>query len=232
MYLYQEAEGFLFNSDAHFLYDFINRFHPRGKVLDIGTGCGILGLLVARDFPVEATLIDIQSHNTFLATQNARVNHISADIICDDFLRHDFGKIKFDYIISNPPYYHAGADSSDNSRIAVSKHALHLDFEAMIRKINTIIAPKGHLLFCYDAKQLPALLEILSRCKFPVTDLRFVHGTSDKPAQLVLVHAQKGSRALCKIHPPLIHFQDNQMHEEVKSIYQKTRTYSIKCMIS
>ncbi len=231
MYLYQESDGFLFNSDAHFLYDFISGFAPHGNVLDIGAGCGIVGLLTARDFSVSLTMLDIQNQNAFLCRQNAKVNEIEADIIEDDFLQHRFKK-KYDFVLSNPPYYHGGADRSKKESIAISKHAEFLDFEAMVTKINTIIKPRGHFLFCYDAKQLPQLMEILQTKKFRVTDLRFVHGTPHKHAQLVLVHAQKGSRALTTIHPPLIHFAGTEMSEEVKSIYQKTRTYSIKCKIS
>ncbi len=231
MFLYQEADGFLFNSDAHFLFDFISRFQPRGKLLDIGTGCGILGLLCARDCKVDVTLIDKQEQNTILAAQNAKVNHLDAKIIHDDFATHYFSE-KYDIIISNPPYYHEGADKSKSTTVSISKSAVHLPFETMVSKINPIINPRGSLFFCYDAKQLPHLLHTLHNFKFNVEDIRFVHGTAQKPAQLVLIHAKKGSRALCKIHPPLIHFQNNQMSDEVKSIYQKTRTYSIKCKIS
>lgn len=233
MYLYQEQDGFLFNSDAHFLYDFISRFQPRGKVLDIGAGCGIVGLLTARDFPVSLTMVEIQHANALLCRQNARVNRIEAEVIEGDFLQHDFDfDAKYDFILSNPPYYHTGAERSEKSALALSKHADALAFDAMVAKVNRIISPKGHFIFCYDAKQLPQLTQRLHAKRFRVTDLRFVHGTPEKPAQLVLVHARKSSGALTTIHPPLIHFTDGEMSEEVKSIYRKTRTYSIKCKIS
>ena len=51
MLLYQPDEGYCYNSDSIFLYGFISRFEPKGKTLDVGAGCGIVGLLVARDFP-------------------------------------------------------------------------------------------------------------------------------------------------------------------------------------
>ncbi len=231
MFLYQEDSGFLFNSDAHFLYHFISTLRPKGTLLDIGTGCGILGLLCARDFSVNVTLLDKQPHHAALAKENARVNRIGATIICDDFLTHDFHE-KFDTVISNPPYYHAGADRSATTSVALSKSAEHLPFDALVAKINRIIKPRGAFYFCYDAKQLPMLMHTLHEHKFTVCDIRFVHGTAEKPAQLVLIHAQKGSRSLCTTHPPLLHFVDGKESDEVKSIYQKTRTYSIKCKIS
>ncbi len=231
MYLYQNEDGFLFNSDAHFLYDFISRFKPKGKVLDIGAGCGILGLLTARDFKIDITLIDKQESNSFLCLQNARVNKIDAKVICNDFINHDFDE-KFDFLISNPPYYHQGVCESDNLCKKISKSAQYLDFTKMVQKLNSIIKPKGSFIFCYDAKQLPFIVQSLNEKKFTINDIRFVHGTNDKTAHLVMIHAKKGSKALCKTYPPLINFINKDLSEEVKSIYQKTRTYSIKCKIS
>ena len=49
MLLYQPESGYCYNSDSVFLSDFIISFKPRGRMLDVGAGCGIVGLLVARD---------------------------------------------------------------------------------------------------------------------------------------------------------------------------------------
>ena len=51
MLLYQPESGYCYNSDSMFLYDFVSSFKPKGEVLDVGAGCGIVGLLVARDNP-------------------------------------------------------------------------------------------------------------------------------------------------------------------------------------
>ncbi len=231
MFLYQNENGFLFNSDSHFLYDFIGQFQPRGKLLDIGCGCGILGLLVARDFKVHLHSIDEQEHNIFLTTQNARINKLPIHIYHDNFLSQNFSD-KFDFIISNPPYYHDGVSKSDNSVMHISRYNEHLPLKSMIQKVNQIITPRGHFIFCYDAKQIQAIMVALDYFKFNVEDIRFVHGTKGKPAQLIMIHARKGSKALTSIHPPLIHFEDGENTKEAKNIYQKTRTYSIKCKIT
>jgi tRNA1(Val) A37 N6-methylase TrmN6 len=71
----------------------------------------------------------------------------------------------------------------------------------------------------------------LKEAKLTVEDLRFVHGTSLKSSSLVLIHARNSSLSKTKIHPPLVNMDDGKPTQEVKSIYQKTRTYSIKCTI-
>ncbi len=230
MLLYQEANGFLFNSDAHFLYDFVSRFHPKGRLLDVGCGCGIIGLLLKRDFAVSLTGIDLQDHNILLSRQNAKINRLDTTFVEGDFLSYE-SEEKFDIILSNPPYYHTGASQSPTPSIALSKSNTTLPLEAFIAQANRVIAPRGSLFFCYDAKQISTITTLLERYKFPINDLRFVHGTIDKPAHLVMIHAKKSSKALTKILPPLIHFEAGEMSQECKKIYQTTRTYSIKCEI-
>ena len=77
MILYQPESGYCYNSDSLFLYDFISSFKPKGKVLDVGAGCGIVGLLVARDNPkVELEAVEKQVIFVEYARHNARVNKI------------------------------------------------------------------------------------------------------------------------------------------------------------
>jgi len=231
VFLYQEESGFLFNSDSHFLYDFITLFNPKGQLLDIGCGCGILGLLVARDFNITLSSIDTQAHNIILTKKNTEVNNLHTTTYHDNLLTYKF-KQKFDFIISNPPYYHDGVSKSDNSIMHISRYNEHLPLKEMIQKINQIITPRGHFIFCYDAKQLQAIMIALADSKFSVEDIRFVHGTQEKQSALVMIHARKGSKALTKIHPPLIHFDKGEPTQEAINIYKKTMTYSIKCSLS
>ena len=226
--LYQEESGFLFNSDAHFLYDFISKIVPKGRVLDVGCGCGVVGLLLKRDFSIDLTGIDLQDHNIFLSKINARVNALEATFINIDFREFDDEK-KFDFIISNPPYYHEGVSKSQNSILQKSKYSTFLELEEFIKRSNSLIKPKGELIFCYDAKQIQNILTLLSKYKFRVNKIRFVYGKMQKDANLVLIEAKKSSNSLCKTEAPLIHFVDEDLSSEAKNIYQKTRTYSIKC---
>ena len=230
MFLYQEESGFLFNSDSHFLYNFITHFNPKGELLDIGCGCGILGLLTARDFPVNLTSIDKQSHNVFLTKKNAEINSLEAEVIEDDFLTHEFDK-RFDFIISNPPYYHDGVSESKNEALHVSRYAAHMPIDTFIMKVKKLLKNRGHFIFCYDAKSIQELLSCLKDAKIQVEDMQFVHGTYEKFSSLVLIHARVGSRSKTKVHPPLINIDKGEATTGVKSIYQKTRTYSIKCKV-
>ena len=230
MFLYQEESGYLFNSDSHFLYSFISKFNPKGELLDVGSGCGILGLLTKRDFPVSLTQIDIQEHNIFLSSKNAQINNLASNTIKDNFLTHNFDT-GFDFIISNPPYYHDGVSKSKNEILHLSRYNMHLPIDAFVKKVSKILKNRAHFIFCYDTSLICELMINLKEVKMQVEDLQFVYGTGEKNSSLVLIHARKNSKSKTKVHPPLINMKNDEPTKEVKSIYQKTRTYSIKCKV-
>jgi len=77
MLLYQPESGYCYNSDSLFLYNFINSLKPKGKVLDVGAGCGVVGLLIARDNPkVQLEAVEPQAAFIHYARTNARVNKL------------------------------------------------------------------------------------------------------------------------------------------------------------
>ena len=230
MFLYQEESGYLFNSDSHFLYNFVSKFNPKGKLLDIGSGCGILGLLTKRDFPISLTQIDIQEHNVFLSSKNAQVNNLTSSTVKGNFLTYNFDN-QFDFIISNPPYYHDGVSKSKNEALHLSRYNMHLPLDAFVKKVSKILKNRGHFIFCYDAGMICELMTNLKEVKMQVENLQFVYGTSKKSSSLVLVHTRKNSKSKTKVYPPLINMEKDEPTKEVKSIYQKTRTYSIKCKV-
>ena len=231
MLLYQPESGYCYNSDSLFLYDFINSFSPKGKVLDVGAGCGVVGLLVARDNPkVELYGVELQESFQEYITHNARVNKIKYTLYKQDFLSLDLD-IKYDYIVSNPPFYHDGAKKSQNEMLYYARYNIHLPLDAFFKKVSQLLKPKAHFIFCYDASQLFDICVALQNVKLRIVDIRFVHPKKEKDATLVMIHARNGSRSMVKTHKPLIVFDGNEFTQEVTQIYKKSKTQSIKCQL-
>ena len=226
MLLYQPKKGYRYNSDTHFLYDFTYNFKPKGEVLDIGCGSGILGLLITRDFKVNTTMIEREERAFRYATINQKTNQIDAKVIHSDFLDYESEK-KFDMVVSNPPFYLDSVVKSTDSALKAARYASELPFDLMVKKINGMIKPHGEFIFCYDAKQLGKVLDVLQSYKFIPTHLRFVHPHVGKESNLVLVRAKKSSRSPLKIEAPLIIQEGAVFSAEVQAIYKKSGTFSI-----
>ena len=231
MLLYQPELGYCYNSDSIFLYDFISSFKPKGKVLDVGAGCGIIGLLVARDNKkVELEAVEKQDEFVEYATINARVNKIEYKIHKKNFLKLE-EDVKYDYIISNPPFYHDGVTKSQNESLFNARYNVNLPIDKFFKKVSKILKPNSHFIFCYDASQFALICAELQSVNMRVVDVVFVHPKEDKAASLVMIHARNGSKSLMKIWPPFISFEGSEFSQKAKDIYKKARTQSIKCQL-
>jgi len=231
MLLYQPESGYRYNSDSLFLYDFINSFKPKGRVLDVGAGSGIVGLLVARDNKkVSLEAVERQKDFIFYATTNARVNGIEYKMHEGNFLELNDTQ-KYDFIISNPPFYHEGAQKSKDEMLSIARYNHNLPIASFFKQVSRLLKPHSHFVFCYDATQFGIICAELERVKLRVVDVQFVHSKVDKPASLVLIHARNGSKSMMKVLSPLINFEDDKLSKKAQNIYANAKTQSIKCQI-
>ncbi len=231
MLLYQPDSGYCYNSDSLLLYDFVGSFKPKGRVLDVGAGCGIVGLLVARDNEkVELEAVEKQDVFIHFSKTNARVNGIAYKLHECDFLELK-EQDKYDYIISNPPFYPSGVQKSQNEMLFHARYNVNLPLEKFFKKVSRLLKPQSHFIFCYDATQFGLVCAELDKVKMKIVDVQFVHPKVDRSASLVLVHARNGSKSMVNIWPPFISFEGNEPSLKMKEIYKKANTQSIKCQI-
>ncbi len=231
MLLYQPSSGYCYNSDSIFLYDFISSFKPRGDMLDVGAGCGVVGLLVARDNKkVKLEAIEKQTSFVTYASNNARANKIDYKIAQGDFLEYSFDK-KYDYIISNPPFYHDGANKSKDEVLKIARYADNLPLAGFFKKVSQLLKPHSHFMFCYDASSFGDICMELSKVKMRAVDVQFIHPKVDRVASLVLVHARNGSSSAMRVEKPFFSFDGETVSETAKKIFDKAKTQSIKCQI-
>ena len=200
-------------------------------MLDVGAGCGVVGLLVARDNPkVALEAVEIQKDFMHYARTNARVNKIKYILHEGSFL--DVAESsKYDYIVSNPPFYPVGAQKSEDSMLQIARYNSNLPLDNFFKKVSRLLKPHAHFIFCYDASQFALVCASLEKVKLRVVDVQFLHSKQDKLASLVMIHARNGSKSLIKVWPPFFSFENNKISQKAEKIYAKANTQSIKCQI-
>ena len=228
MFLYQPTSGYCYNSDSIFLYDFISKYKPKGKLLDVGCGVGIISLLLGRDFNIETTIIDKQKVMLDYATMNFRLNSLEVKSYLEDFEKFET-KDRFDFIISNPPFYSPDVRQSKNTHINIARYSHHLPIKEFIYKVKSILTPRGYFLFCYDAKQVDILLFYLKEVNLNVERLEFVYSKLDRESKLVMIGARNSSKSMTQVLSPFIVFNDNNEYtSRAKDIFNRADTHSIK----
>lgn len=228
MFLYQPTLGYCYNSDSIFLYQFISKFKPKGKLLDVGCGVGIISLLLSRDFRLETHIIDKQEVMLNYAKHNFRLNNVETEAYLGAFQDFQTSK-RFDMIVSNPPFYDTAVMQSENTHLNIARYAQHLPIEDFISKVKSILKPRGYFIFCYDAKQVDILLSVLREKGINPETMQFVHSKIDKESKLVMISARVGSKSMMKILPPYIVLDENNSYTLLaQEAFDKAFTYSIK----
>jgi tRNA1(Val) A37 N6-methylase TrmN6 len=210
------------------LYDFISSFKPKGKLLDVGCGVGIISLLLTRDFNIQTSIIDKQEKMLDYAKHNYILNDLEVQSYLGDFTEWKTDE-KFDYIISNPPFYDSRVQQSENTHLNIARYAHHLPIDSFIAKVKKLLKPRGYFIFCYDAKQVDLLLHHLTSYGITVETMQFVHSKIDRESKLVMIEARMGSKSMTQILPPFVVFDDKNVYsEKAMKAFERANTNSIK----
>ena len=162
------------------------------------------------------------------ARHNYALNDLNVQSYIGDFTEFETGE-KFDYIISNPPFYDSRVTQSENTHLNIARYAHHLPIEDFIAKVKKLLKPRGYFIFCYDAKQVDLLVYHLTSCGINVEKIQFVHSKIDRDSKLVMISARMGSKSMTQILPPFVVFDDNSVYrEKAKDAFIRANTHSIK----
>jgi len=228
LFLYQPTSGYCYNSDSIFLYDFISSFKPKGQLLDVGCGVGIISLLLSRDFQIKTSIIDKQESMIRYAKHNFDLNNLDVKAFFGSFEDHK-SEDRYDFIISNPPFYDSSVTQSENSHLNIARYAHHLPIENFIKKVKTFLRPKGWFIFCYDAKQIDLLLYYLKIYSINPEKIQFVYSKIDRDSKLVMIAARNNSKSMTKILPPFIVFNNSGIYgDRAEKAFKMANTHSIK----
>ena len=234
----QTKNGYRYSIEPFLLANFVT-LSTGCRLLDIGTGCGIIPLLLATQIELEEIVaIEIQKSLYDIAVSNISKNGISdrTRLIYGDFVNLDLSAENrlFDIVVSNPPYrkLNTGRVNPKHEK-AVARHELSMDLQSLVTKTDEFLKYGGTFVMAYPPIRLNEVLRKLCSQKLFPSRLRFIHGSREADARIFLVEATKGLRANCVTEPPLfVYNEDGSYSKEMKKIYASFnysgRTHYIK----
>ncbi len=205
----QKKKGYRFSLDAILLNQFV-RIRKNERVIDLGTGCGILPLLLSYGTKAHSFVgVEIQKGLAECAQKNVGLNHLDGRI---SILRQDFSKLKgtfppgsFDVVLSNPPYrsYRSGRINPSVEK-AVARHEINGTLEDLIAIASYLLPIKGRCYVIFPALRTVDLFVALREGKLEPKRLQFVHPRVEEEAKFILTESVKTSGVELKIMNPLI----------------------------
>ncbi len=219
----QRRSGYRFSLDpillAHFAV-FEGGAH-RGRLMDLGTGSGIIPLVLARRLGRrDITALELQTRLYSLAERNVYLNRCEEQVtlVQGDLRQVEqlFAPGSFSHVLCNPPYRAcATGRSSLTVEKALARHEVACALPDVARAARYLLASRGGLCVVYPAARFAELVSVLRAERLEPRTARMVHSRGDRPAKLVLLHAVKGGRAELTVLPPLVlHAEDEHAFTE------------------
>ncbi|MDE5781404.1 MAG: tRNA1(Val) (adenine(37)-N6)-methyltransferase [Lachnospiraceae bacterium] len=221
----QNKEKFCFGMDAVLLTGFVN-VKSGEKVLDMGTGTGIIPILLeAKTDGAHFSAIEIQEESADMARRSVLYNNQDdkISIVTGDIKEASaiFSKSSFDVITCNPPYMNDNHGlKNPNLPKAIARHELLCTLEDVIRETSLLLKPGGRFYMVHRPHRLAEIIYTLKEYKLEPKRMRFVHPFADREANMVLIESARGGNPMIKIEKPLIVYEKQGIYTtEIYDIY-------------
>ncbi|MCL1906194.1 MAG: tRNA1(Val) (adenine(37)-N6)-methyltransferase [Clostridiales bacterium] len=221
----QDPAAPCFALDAVLLADFAKP-RPGDNVADLGTGTGVIALLLAAKEPdCRIRALEMMPQMADMARRSVALNGLAGhiDIIEGDMRQAAalLGKGSCRLVVSNPPYYAAGSGRENAGELfAAARSEVYCAIEELAKETAALLVPGGEFCLIHRAVRLAEVLEALYAAGLRPQILRQVQPFAGKPANLFLLKAQKGGKGETVLPPPLIIYESlNKYTEEMQQIY-------------
>ena len=224
-WIIQNSRKFCFGMDAVLLSGFA-RVRPGECVLDLGTGTGIIPILLrgkteGRDF----IGLEIQEESADMARRSVAYNPLesSISIVTGDIKEAAalFGAASFDVVTSNPPYMTGkhGLVNPDWPK-AIARHEILCTLEDVVREAAKVLRPGGRFYLVHRPFRLAEIMTVLIKYKLEPKRMRLVYPFVDKEPNMVLLECLLGGKSRITVEKPLVVYKEQGVYtDEVYDIY-------------
>lgn len=224
-FIIQSEKGFRYGMDAVLLSGYAS-VRPGEKVLDMGTGTGILPILLAAKTPGESfTGLEIQEKSACMARRSVAYNGLQdrIRIVTGDIKEAAavFGPASFDVVVSNPPYMtgNHGLLNAEQSR-AIARHEVLCTLEDLVRETARVLTSRGRFYLVHRPFRLAEIISVLKAYHLEPKRMRLVYPYVDKEPNMVLLEACRGGNPRIQVEKPLIVYEKPGIYtDEIREIY-------------
>lgn len=226
--LIQNPKAFCFGIDAILLAHFAKVTKVTQKILDIGTGTGIIPIVMHAIYQKGTYIgIDIQEDMIEMAKRSVTLNQIDKDVsmkVIDVKACRDYFKAgTFDLITCNPPYMkgEAGLKNEHPSKM-ISRHEIRCTLEDIISGASYLLTYRGKLCLIHRPHRLVDIMTLMRQYKIEPKVMRMVYPKMGKAPTMVLIEGVKNGNPELRVGAPLIVYnEDGTYTDEILNIYGK-----------
>ncbi len=221
----QDKGRFCFGMDAVLLSGFA-RVKQGEKVLDLGTGTGIIPILLeAKTDGEHFTGLEIQPESADMASRSVAYNDLQdkIDIVVGDIkdASQRFGASSFDVITTNPPYMIGKHGiKNDQDAKAIARHEILCDLDDILRESAKMLKPSGRFYMVHRPFRLAEIFSKMIEYRIEPKRMQLVYPFVDKEPNMVLIEGLRGGKSRITVEKPLIVYKQPGVYtDEIYDIY-------------
>ena len=224
----QDTNGFCFGIDSVLLSDYAKNIKKGSKVIDLGTGTGIISILLCGKTELSKIVgVEIQKEVYQMAQKSIKLNHLENkfEIINQNItdLKDIYSRASFDVVVTNPPYKkeNTGLKNEEEKKI-ISRHEVKATLEDFTQISSYLLKDKGEFYMVHRPERLVDIMSIMRQNKIEPKNIRFVCPNTQKAPNLVLIKGIKLGNPFLKVEKNLYVYNENGKYtEEILQIYNK-----------
>lgn len=221
----QNPEKFCFGMDAVLLSGFA-RIKKGSRVLDLGTGTGIIPILLeAKTQASHLTALEIQEESADMARRSVRLNGLEhkIDVVTGDIKEADkiFAAASFDAVTCNPPYMvgQHGLTNPDAPK-AIARHEILCTLEDVVKAAAKLLKPGGSFFMVHRPFRLAEIITLMSQYKLEPKRMQLVYPYVDREPNMLLIEGCRGGKSRMTIEKPLIVYKSPNVYmDEIYDLY-------------
>lgn len=226
----QNEKYFCFGMDSILLSDFAKDIKKNSLVLDIGTGTGIISILLSKKTESKKIYgIEIQDEIAEMATRSVKINKLEnkIEIINDNIknIEKYINNNSIDVVVTNPPYKKENAGiKNENINKLISRHEITANLEDFISNASRVLKDKGCFYMVNRPERLAEIINLFNKYKIEPKKLRLVFPKINSKPNLILIKGIKNAKPFLEIDEPLIVYNDDNTYtSEILKIYNKNQ---------
>lgn len=221
----QNPKKFCFGMDAVLLSGFV-RVKAGARVLDLGTGTGIIPILLeAKTNAAHLTALEIQKESADMARRSVQLNGLAdkIDVVTGDIKEADklFQAASFDAVTCNPPYMigQHGLTNPEEPK-AIARHEILCTLDDVIRNAAKLLKPGGNFFMVHRPFRLAEIITVMTQYRLEPKRMQLVYPYVDKEPNMVLIEGCRGGRSRMTVEKPLIIFKEPNVYtDEMYDLY-------------
>lgn len=224
----QNKDGFCFGIDSVLLSDFAKNIKKDSMVLDLGTGTGIIPILLCGKTKFKkVTGIELQEEVAKMAKKSIKLNNLEDkfNVINENILNLNkiYENQTFDVIVSNPPYKKKDTGiTNENEKKIISRHEISASLEDFIKISKDLLKDKGEFYMVHRPERLVDIFELMRKYKIEPKILKMVYSYKNKEPKLILIKGVKNAKPFLKVESNLYIYEDTGKYtKEILKIYNK-----------